>query len=141
MKAILTAGIVLSLLINSATAQLPALKLEGADVIVVRIPEQEQKNIEICTQNLIKLGKSIQVYLEENGDYPEWLSDLYHPKYMPYPEILICPSDRFGGRAIFPRNVDPKMPVSYGYQFKSKYQERIQENRTIYGDGVPLVRC
>ena len=33
------------------------------------------------------------------------------------------------------------MPVSYGYQFPSKHQERVQENRDMYGDVVPLVRC
>ena len=141
MKVISTIGIVLGLLITSATAQrviVPAQRLENAFVLT---PEQEQKNIEICTQNLIKLGKSIEAYLEVNGDYPEWLSDLHHPRYLPEPDVLICPSDRLGGRAVFARNIDPKMPVSYGYQFRSQDRERIQENRTIYGDGVPLVRC
>lgn len=90
---------------------------------------------------MIKLGKSIEAYLEVNGDYPEWLSDLYHPKYLPDPDVLICPSDRLGGRAVVPQNIDPKMPVSYGYQFHPQYRERIQENRTLYGDGVPLIRC
>lgn len=141
MKTILTIGIVWSLLITAAIAQeqvIPAIRLEEA---IVPTPEQEEKNLEVCTQNLIKLGKSIEVYLEVNGDYPEWLSDLYHPRYLPDPDVLICPSDRMGGRAGFARNIDPKMPVSYGYQYRSQYQERIQENRTLYGDGVPLVRC
>ena len=140
MKVILTIGIVLSLLITAAAAQvqIPAERLEAAFVLT---PEQQEKNLEICTQNLIKLGKSIEAYLEVNGDYPEWLSDLYHPRYLPNPDVLICPADRMGGRAVFARNIDPKMPVSYGYQFRSQYRERIQENRTMYGDGVPLVRC
>ena len=140
MKIILTIGIVLSLLVTTATAQvqIPAERLEEAFVLT---PEEQEKNIEICTQNLIKLGKSIEAYLEVNGDYPEWLSDLYHPRYLPDPDALICPADRMGGRAGFARNIDPKMPVSYGYQFRSQYRERIQENRTLYGDGVPLIRC
>ncbi len=141
MKAILTIGIMWSLLITVVIAQeqvIPAIRLEEALVLT---PEQQEKNIEICTQNLIKLGKSIEAYLEVNGDYPEWLSDLYHPKYLPEPDVLICPGDRMGGRARFARNIDPKMPVSYGYQFRSQYRERIQENRTLYGDGVPLIRC
>ena len=141
MKVILTIGIVLSLLITAAAAQeqvIPAQRLEAAFALT---PEQQQKNLEICTQNLIKLGKSIEAYLEVNDDYPEWLSDLYHPRYLPDPDVLICPADRMGGRAGFARNIDPKMPVSYGYQFRSQYRERIQENRTLYGDGVPLVRC
>ena len=141
MRVIVTVGIVFGLLMTSIPAQeqvIPALKLERP---IVLTPEQQQKNIELCTENLIKLGKSIEAYLAVNGDYPEWLSDLYHPRYLPDPDVLICPADGMGGRAGFARNIDPKMPVSYGYQFRSEYRERIQENRNMYGDGVPLVRC
>jgi len=140
MKVIVSVAIMFGLLVVSAMAQvqIPAQRLEEAFVLT---PEEQEKNIEICTQNLIKLGKSIEAYLEVNGDYPEWLSDLYHPRYLPDPDVLICPADRMGGRAGFARNIDPKMPVSYGYQFRSQYRERIQENRTLYGDGVPLIRC
>ena len=141
MKAIVTVGILLSLLITAAIAQeqvIPAIRLEEP---VILTPEQQEKNIEICTQNLIKLGKSIEAYLEVNGDYPEWLSDLYHPKYLPDPDVLICPADRHGGRALYPRNVDPKMPVSYGYQLNPAYRKRALENRAMYGDAVPMVRC
>ena len=82
MKVILIIGIVLSLLVNAAPAQvqIPAERLEAAFVLT---PEEQEKNIELCTQNLIKLAKSIEAYLEVNGDYPEWLSDLYHPRYLP----------------------------------------------------------
>ena len=141
MKAILTVGTVFGLLITSAIAQeqvIPAQRLKEA---IVLTPEQQEKNIEICTQNLIDLGKSIEAYLEVNGDYPEWLSDLYHPKYLPNPDVLICPSDRHGGKALFPPNIDPKMPVSYGYQFHPAYRGQKTEERLMYGDVVPLVRC
>ena len=140
MKVIVSVGIVLGLLITSATAQvqIPTEKLEE---VLVLTPEQQAKNIEICTQNLIALGKSIQVYLKEEGDYPEWLSDLYHPKYLPNPDVLICPADRLGGRALFTPNIDPKMPVSYGYQFRPAYRIRKTEERLMFGDVVPLVRC
>ena len=141
MKTILTIGIVWSLLITAAIAQeqvIPAIRLEEA---IVLTPEQREKNLEICMQNLIKLGKSIEVYLEVNGDYPEWLSDLYHPKYLPDPDVLICPADRSGGIALFSANIDPKMPVSYGYQFHPAYRSRKTEARLIYGDVIPLVRC
>lgn len=140
MKAIVSVGIVWSLLVTVATAQvqIPAERLEAAFVLT---PEQQAKNIEICTQNLIALGKSIQVYLKENGDHPEWLSDLYHPKYLPNPDVLICPADRLGGRALFTPNIDPKMPVSYGYQFHPAYRRKKTEERLIFGDVVPLVRC
>ncbi|RKU29952.1 hypothetical protein C6499_07735 [Candidatus Poribacteria bacterium] len=140
MKVIVSVGIVLGLLITSATAQvqIPAEKLEE---VLVLTPEQQAKNIEICTQNLIALGKSIQVYLKEEGDYPEWLSDLYHPKYLPNPDVLICPADRLGGRALFTPNIDPKMPVSYGYQFRPAYRRKKTEERLMFGDVVPLIRC
>ncbi len=141
MKSILTIGIMWSLLTTVVVAQeqvIPAIRLEEA---IVLTPEQHEENIEICTQNLIKLGKSIEIYLEENGNYPEWLSDLYHPKYLPDPDVLICPADRSGGMALFSANIDPKMPVSYGYQFHPAYQARKTEARLMYGDVVPLIRC
>lgn len=88
MKALLSLGIVLGLLMIFPNLEVTAQRgIEGFNVA------QEAKNIEICTQNLIEIGKSIQIYQKENGDYPKWLSDLHHPKYLPDPDILICPSD------------------------------------------------
>ena len=137
MKAILTLGIVLGLMMTFANLEVTAQRK-----IVVFDAEQHEKNIEICTQNLIAIGKSIQAYQKEKGDYPEWLSDLHHPKYLPDPDVLICPSDRNGGKALMSRNIDPNMPVSYGYQFHPEYRgDRITDRRLIYGDVIPLVRC
>ena len=140
MKAIVIIGVVVSLLIPATTVQgqLPAERLEEAFVLT---PEEREKNIEICTQNLIAIGKSIQAYQKENGDYPVWLSDLYHPKYLPDPDVLICPADRNGGKALFAPNIDPRMPVSYGYQFHPAYRNRKTEARLLFGDVVPLIRC
>lgn len=137
MKTILTLGIVLGLLMTFVNMEVTAQrKIEIFDA------EQAAKNTEICTQNLIAIGKSIQIYQKEKGDYPEWLSDLHHPKYLPDPDILICPSDQRGGKAIMSRNIDPNMPVSYGYQYHPEYRgDRITDRRLIYGDVVPLVRC
>lgn len=137
MRVILTLGIVLGLLLTSANTEVTAqINIQVFDA------EQKAKNIEICTQNLIAIGKSIQAYQKEKGDYPEWLSDLHHPKYLPDPDILICPSDRNGGKAAMPRNIDPEMPVSYGYQYHPEYRgDQISDRRLIYGDVVPLVRC
>ncbi len=137
MKAILTLGIVLGLLMSFGSIEVTAQR--ESEVFKA---EQEKKNTEICTQNLIAIGKSIQVYQKEKGDCPEWLSDLHHPKYLPDPDILICPSDKNAGKAVMSRNVDPKMPVSYGYQFHPEYRgDRITDRRLIYGDVIPLVRC
>ena len=79
-------------------------------------PSQADKNIEICKQHLVEIGKAIQAYQKEHNDFPEWLSEL-HPEYMPDANFLLCPADKVGGKALFPPNVDPKMLVSYGYGF------------------------
>ena len=99
--------------------------------------KQDQKYIEICTQNLLAIGKAIQTYKKEHNDFPQWLSDL-HPKYLPDANCLLCPADTKGGKPLFLINADPRMPVSYGYQFHTGYRERTRENLAIYGKVIPL---
>jgi hypothetical protein len=135
MKAILTVAMILSLLMASANADTPAENL-SEDLTAAH----SQKNIEICTQNLVAIGKAVEAYKNEHDDFPEWLSELY-PKYLPDVNLLLCPADELGGKPIFSINVDPKMPVSYGYQFHPKYRVRKSEERTVYGDVIPLARC
>ena len=135
MKAMLTVAIVLGLLVTFASADSPAEEL-SKDLIV----EQHEKNIEICTQNLVAIGKAVEVYKKEHGDFPKWLSELY-PKYLPDANLLLCPADEGGGKPIFTHNADPEMPVSYGYQFHPEYRVRKSEERTVYGDVIPLARC
>lgn len=101
---------------------------------------QNIKNLEICKHNLETIGKALQNYKKDNGDFPNWLSDLY-PDYIDDPEVLLCPSDKIGGKPIFYTNTDPKMPVSYGYQFHPGLRITTQENRDVYGDVIPFVRC
>ena len=135
MKAILTVGIVLGLLMTSANLEVTAQReIEVSDA------EQEQKNIEICTQNLIAIGKSIQVYQKEHGDFPVWLSDI-HPKHLTDGNALICPADEAGGKPIYSQNADPEMSVSYSYELNPGYREWKTEQRKVYGDAMPLVRC
>ena len=98
------------------------------------------ENVEICKQQLLEIGKAVQAYQKEHGDFPEWLSEL-HSKYLPDANLLLCPSDELGGKPVFAGNADPKMPVSYGYQFHPGYQKDTRENRAIYGDVIPLARC
>ena len=102
--------------------------------------KQDEKHTEICTQNLLAIGKAIQTYQKEHNDFPQWLSDL-HPKYLADANNLICPADTKGGKPLFLINADPKMPVSYGYQFHTGYRERTRENLAVYGDVIPLARC
>ena len=129
MEVIVTVGTVLNSLIRFANS-------EAADPAL----EQNEKNIEICTQNLLAINKAIHAYQKEHGDFPEWLSDL-HPKHLADANTLICPADEEGGKTIFSENTDPRMPVSYGYQFHPEYRERKSKQREVYGDVIPLVRC
>lgn len=135
MKTILTLGIVLSLLMASANADTPAEKLSEA-----LTEAQSEKNMEICKQHFLEIRKAIQAYKKEHGDFPKSLSEL-HPKYLPDANLLLCPTDKLGGKPIFTRNADPKMPVSYGYEFLPKNREKKNETRFVYGDNIPLVRC
>jgi hypothetical protein len=135
MRAILTVVMILSLLMASANADTPTEK-PSKDVTEA----QRQKNIEICTHNLVAIGKAIQAYKKEHGDFPKWLSEL-HPKYLPDANLLLCPADKKGGKPISYWNADPKMPVSYGYEFLPENREKKTEQRKVYGDNIPLVRC
>ncbi len=101
---------------------------------------QVDENVEICKGHLLDLGKAIQAYQKEHGDFPEWLSDL-HPQYLPDANTLLCPADEHNGKPNFFINTDPKMPVSYDYQFHPRYQDTKTEERLVYGDVLPLVRC
>ena len=101
---------------------------------------QVDENVEICKGHLLEIGKAIQAYQEEHGDFPEWLSDL-HPQYLPDANILLCPADEHSGKPYFFINTDPKMSVSYDYQFHPRYQDTKTEERLMYGDVLPLVRC
>ncbi|MDE0468572.1 MAG: redoxin domain-containing protein [Candidatus Poribacteria bacterium] len=147
MKVILALGIVLGLLITSANLEVAA---QGeAQALNV---ERYEKNIEICRQNLIAIGKAIDAYQKEHDDFPVWLSDL-HPKHLADGNPLICPADKKNGKPIFTPNTDPEMPVSYSYEFNPRYivnrdrTGRLQlrasktEQRKLYGDAMPLVRC
>lgn len=102
--------------------------------------ERIDENVEICKQHLLDIGKALQVYRQEHGDFPQWLSDLY-PHYLPKANLLLCPADGLSGRTVFASNRDPKMPVSYGYQFHPAYRVTKTEERLMYGDVLPLVRC
>ena len=102
--------------------------------------EQEKNFINMCTENLNAIGEAVQLYLNENDEYPEWLSDL-HPKYLNDVEHLLCPADKEGGKPFFSFNQDSNLQSSYDYQFHPEYRERKSEQRVIYGDVIPLVRC
>ena len=120
--------------------------------------EMHERHIELCTQNLIAMGKAIQTYQKEHEDFPERLSDL-HPKYLPDASAFICPADEEEGKTGFLPNTDlvaigkiigrigflgdiePRMPVSYGYELAPEYREKKIKQRLVFGDVIPLARC
>lgn len=105
-------------------------------------PNQDSntKHVELCSNNLQEIGKAIQTYKDEHGEFPDWLSDL-HDKHLSDKNILICPSDINDGKVLYSRAVDPNLPVSYNYEFFSGQRKSVKEDRIMYGDVVPLVRC
>lgn len=100
----------------------------------------DAENIEICTKNLVEIGKALQAYQEKHGDFPEWLSDLY-PEYLKDEKLLLCPADSALGDPAYPQAKDPKLPVSYVYEFNPSMRERKVEQRRAFGDITPIVRC
>ncbi len=96
--------------------------------------------INVCTQNLIAIGKALRAYENEHGDFPEWLSEL-HPKYLTDADALICPADEEDGKPILPYDTDPNSPVSYDYEIRPEYREWINEACRVYGNANPIVRC
>ena len=138
MKVILTIGILLCLIIPSVYAEETVDK--KADVEPTEKQNTHKKNIEICTHNLETIGKAIQAYHKEHGDYPQWLSDLV-PKYLADEKMLLCPADKKGGQSFHPFSKDPNKSVSYDYQLAPKLRDAVMSARDIFGDVTPLVRC
>lgn len=104
------------------------------------INKQDERKVEACEQNLIKIGQALAAYQKEHGRFPDWLSDLY-PEYLSDKQFLLCPADERGGKPILSGNADPKLPVSYGYQFHPSYREWKTQERQLYGDIIPVARC
>ena len=119
---------------SSQTSETLLTSATGGDSVM------DEMNIELCTQNLIAIGKAIEAYEAAHNDLPGWLSDLY-PKYLVDSNVLTCPADKYNGKAGRPWNRDPKMSVSYDYQFYPEYRGKKSEQRMVYGDAMPLVRC
>lgn len=105
------------------------------------LTKQESRNLNTCAQNLIAIGKALQTYKKEHGDFPEWLSEL-QPKHLTNPDALICPADEDQGVPILPYNTDPNLPVSYNYDCDPEYyQQWLKIERNVYSDANPIVRC
>ena len=102
--------------------------------------QSDDKHAETCKHNLQEIGKAIQAYHKEHGDYPEWLSDLL-PEHLDDVNKLICPADKNNGKALYTRAQDPNKPVSYNYELLTAQRKQALDTRTMFGDVTPLVRC
>ena len=102
--------------------------------------QQAIEHIEVCRHNMQEIGKAIQAYHNEHGEYPVWLSDLL-VDHLEDANILICPADKNGGKALYVREQDPNELVSYNYELLPNQIQQVQETRTMYGDVTPIVRC
>ena len=102
--------------------------------------QSENKHSETCKHNLQEIGKAIQSYHKEHGDYPEWLSDLL-TGHLDDANKLVCPADKNQGKALYTRAQDPNKPVSYNYELLTAQREQVLETRMMFGDVIPIVRC
>ena len=102
--------------------------------------EVDTNYLKTCAEHLSAIGTALQAYEKEHADFPEWLSEL-HPKYLSDANALICPADEDQGIPILPYNSDPNLPGSYYYEFDPDYREWINEERRVYDDANPIVRC
>ena len=94
----------------------------------------------VCTRHLVAIGAALQAYEKDHGDFPEWLSEI-HPNYLKDASTLVCPADEEEGNPILPYDTDPNLPVSYDYEIRPEYRAWIDEERRVYGDTNPIVRC
>ncbi len=137
-----TLNLLLTSAISAATeieTGVPKIRIDFEDESL--ITEQESQNLKTCARNLIAIGKALQAYEKEHGDFPKWLSEL-HPKYLTNPKTLICPADEDRGVPILPYDTDPNLPVSYNYDCAPEYyQQWLKNERNVYDDANPIVRC
>lgn len=135
MTRVLTTLLLLCVLMTSGAAG-TSREVPDADLAA----EAQQQAIADCRENLEAIARAVETYEKQHNALPEWLSDLY-PKYLQDTEVFICPADAANADSVFSSNTDPKMPMSYDYEFQPKYRRLKNEQRLVYGDAMPLVRC
>src|SRR2546421_7276938 len=53
----------------------------------------------VCISNLRQLGMALQMYKQDNDEFPRLLSDIESP-YVKEPRIFVCPSDPLRGQFV-----------------------------------------
>lgn len=121
---------------------------KAARAFVEQRKATEEADLRKCADNLLAIYEAlVRFKAEHNGEMPLWLSDLT-PGLID-PKRFLCPRDApaRAGSAL----ADPKLPCSYSYQWSNTvagfvpgdppYREWKEEQREVFGDIVPTVRC
>ena len=119
-------------------------------------PSDSKEDGEGCKKNLEKIAAAILAYRKDHQEVPNWLSDLT-PKYLPDPNVFICPVTKKTERLSAFGALDPKIRCSYLYEFpptpitatiKKAFpgpmlttREWKKQQMGLVGSEVPIVRC
>src|SRR5919198_6426900 len=76
----------------------------------------EEQDKEIDQKQMRQIYDAIQAYRKKHGDLPTWLSDLV-PDFLRDPDVLISPVEKRTGQSRIWEYADPKLKVSYVYEF------------------------
>ncbi|UCE50331.1 MAG: protein kinase, partial [Phycisphaerales bacterium] len=150
-----------SLGLVAANDDYPAPEIDAAfDFFEVRaahvtyvIPEQNlqiPQNLQACAENLQIIYTAIKRHEKDEGELPNWLSDLV-PNYLSK-EVLLCPSSP--SRVTAQYYPDPNLPSGYSYEFspapappawnptgKMICRDWKKQQLREFGDVLPIVRC
>ncbi len=85
---------------------------------------REKAKMAKCANNLKQFGHAIDLYKIEEGDYPDFLSNLY-PSYVSSKEMYLCPSDYCTQGPSDHRGADGGMP----WWLPDKARNRVEEFR------------
>lgn len=123
----------------------------GARTHAAELPADVDRDL--CKKNLSTIYNAIKSYRADHKDIPPYLSDLV-PKYLKDPNVLVCPAVRKTGNVNNFGIEDPKLSISYTYEFSdSPIPENIykgsrrtmkewkRRQMAVVGSKVPMVRC
>jgi hypothetical protein len=107
----------------------------------------EEEKAETLTM-MRRVGEALMAYKNDNGRYPDELSDLV-PRFLPDAAALISPTEKRTGRHGDNGHIDPKFRTSFCYEFTSRkfnrsalsFRELKERQMEEFGPVVPLLRC
>lgn len=107
-------------------------------------PEDEVQQKATDKEHLQTIWKALMEYKKSKGHLPDFLSDLV-PEFLPDKSVLVSLAPVSG--LLGP--VDPKLPVSYSYEFRMEkmgnsgktFRVLKEGQMRFYGEAVPILRC